>query len=114
MKILISANSPSANSVVHPRFGRADYLVLFDLETKTNQGFPNPAAQQSGGAGVAAAQSAVDRGVDVVISSHFGPNAAAVLSAAGVKMSLFKDLNRTCEETLAAFLAGELQEFSND
>ncbi len=113
MKILISASSQSSKAIVHPRFGRADYLVLFDLENNSQQIFPNPAIQQSGGAGIAAAQFAADQGANIVISSHFGPNAAEVLSAAGIKMFLFTDNTLTCEETITAYQNGDLKEFSN-
>lgn len=111
MKIMVSSFSETPNAQANPRFGRADWLILFNTENKTEKSFPNPASSQSGGAGVAAAQFVVDQKADVVISGHFGPNAASVLSTAGIKMILFSDEQQTCQQLVSAFQQGELEEF---
>jgi predicted Fe-Mo cluster-binding NifX family protein len=113
MKIIVSAFSNSPDEMANPRFGRADWLILFNTEDKTEESFPNPAAAQSGGAGVAAAQFVVDHKADVVISGHFGPNAASVLAAAGIKMALFPDKQCTAKQLVSAYQQGELKEFSH-
>lgn len=111
MKIMVSAFSELSSAAANPRFGRADWLILHNAEDNTNQAFKNPAVEQSGGAGVAAAQFVVDHKVDVVISGHFGPNAANVLSAAGIKMVLFSGDELTCDQLVSEYSQGTLKEF---
>ncbi len=113
MKIMVSAFSGTPDALANPRFGRADWLILFNTADDTQQAFPNPAASQSGGAGVAAAQFLVDQKADVIISGHFGPNAAGVLSAAEIKMVLFSDQQQTCQQLVSAFQHGTLKEFTH-
>lgn len=114
MKIMLSVNAESENPVVNPRFGRAAWLAEFDTDQDTQQVFANPGVSQPGGAGVAAAQFAIDKEIDAVISGHFGPNAARVLSTAGISMVLLKDDQADCKTVINDYLAGNLSVFSHE
>ena len=85
MKIAISTSAASLESLVDPRFGRADRFVIFDTETQEWITYPNPGLSASGGAGVQAAQFIASHGAQVAISGDFGPNAYNTLAAAGIQ-----------------------------
>jgi predicted Fe-Mo cluster-binding NifX family protein len=110
MKIIITASSNKIDQPFNPRFGRAEYLILFDSETHEAQAFANPAAGARGGAGPQAVQFIASHKPDVVISGRFGPKAFSALEAAGIKAYIAS--SGTVSEVLDQFLAGELTEVS--
>ncbi len=109
MKILITSAAPSLDADIDPRFGRGAYLLVVDSETLQWQAEANAAASASGGAGIQAAQFAVNQKVGAVISGDFGPNAYNALNAAGVPMYLF-GAGGTAREVVARFKSGQLQQ----
>ncbi len=110
MKIIVTAVRPFLDADVDPRFGRGAYFVIVDTDTLEWRPEANPAVNAPGGAGTRAAQFAASQGVSAVISGDFGPNAAAALQAAGIAMYL-PGPGGTVRETIARFVAGELQPF---
>ncbi|MCD6363037.1 MAG: NifB/NifX family molybdenum-iron cluster-binding protein [Synergistetes bacterium] len=106
MRIAISAVEGTLESQVEPRFGRAPYFVIYDLETGWYEAVPNPAVNSPGGAGIQAAQFVLSRGVNAVISGHFGPWASQTLGSAGVE--LFTVSGGTVKEAIEKFKRGEL------
>ena len=87
MKVAITSQDEGLGSAVDPRFGRAKYFVIVDLETHTIQAVNNAvnlnAAQ---GAGIQAAKRVVDLGAKALLTGHVGPKAFAVLQGAGVEI----------------------------
>ncbi|MGM0370864.1 MAG: NifB/NifX family molybdenum-iron cluster-binding protein, partial [Bacillota bacterium] len=57
------------------RFGRASYFAVVDTENDNLEFIANGAKNASSGAGVQAAQTVADAGVDVLISGNIGPKA---------------------------------------
>jgi predicted Fe-Mo cluster-binding NifX family protein len=86
MKIAVTANGPTLEADIDPRFGRCQYLVLIDPDNMNFEAVENSAGMASGGAGTATAQIIADRGVEAVITGNCGPNAYQVLAAAGIKV----------------------------
>jgi len=68
----------------------------------------NEAIAAPGGAGIQAAQTMVNKGVDVVISGNIGPNAFQVLSTAGVKIAT--GAYGTVQEAAEMYKSGKLGE----
>jgi len=68
----------------------------------------NEAIAAPGGAGIQAAQTMVNKGVDVVISGNIGPNAFQVLSTAGVKIAT--GAYGTVQEAAEMYRSGKLAE----
>jgi predicted Fe-Mo cluster-binding NifX family protein len=108
MKICVTATAGDLNAQVDPRFGRCQYFVIVDSETMTFEAMANEAIAAPGGAGIQAAQTMVNKGVDVVISGNIGPNAFQVLSTAGVKIAT--GAYGTVQEATEMYKSGKLGE----
>ena len=108
MKICITATAGDLNAQVDPRFGRCQYFVIVDSETMAFEAMANEAIAAPGGAGIQAAQTMVNKGVDVVISGNIGPNAFQVLSTAGVKIAT--GAYGTVQEATEMYKSGKLGE----
>lgn len=111
MNIVISSQGQSLDSPIDYRFGRSAWFIQYNTAEKTCTGVSNPGGQQSGGAGVAAAQFVIDQGVDAAISGDFGPHAANALRVAGVKMYLFAGDLTNVQSAVDQFIAGALPAF---
>ena len=89
MKIAVSSSGKSLTSQLNPRFGRASYFIIIDLETmafevvenKQNLNLPQ-------GAGIQSAKTIVDNKANVLITGHCGPKAFKVLQSAGVIIAI--------------------------
>ncbi len=107
MKIAISASGKNLDSKLDPRFGRCACFMVVDPGDMSFEVFDNQSASQSGGAGIQAAQFLADKSVNVVITGHVGPNAAQVLSAAGI--DVFAEQQGTIAEVVERFKKGNLK-----
>jgi predicted Fe-Mo cluster-binding NifX family protein len=87
MKILITCQKNSPDSLVDPRFGRSPWFAVVDVESDEVTFFDNAAtAAGRQGAGIAAAKSAINLGVEYLLTGNCGPNAFKVLQAAGINV----------------------------
>ncbi len=107
MKIAVSAQGETLESLVDQRFGRCQYFLILDPETLNPEVVPNAANAAMGGAGIQAAQYLADRKVEVVITGNVGPNAFGTLSAAGIHVII--GVTGTVREAVERFNRGELQ-----
>jgi predicted Fe-Mo cluster-binding NifX family protein len=108
MEIIITASSDKVDQPFNPRFGRAEYFILVDTETRESRALANPAMNARGGAGPQAAQFITSHQPAAVISGRFGPKAFSALEAAGIKAYIAS--SGTVNEVMDQFLAGELTE----
>ncbi len=111
MILLISAQQPKLESPIDDRFGRSPWLIQMDTVTNNWEAFPNPGVNQSSGAGVAAAQFAIDQHVNLVISGDFGPHAAGAFKAAKIEMYLFTQDILTVQQAIDYFKQEKLPAF---
>ena len=111
MKIAITATGNELGSEIDPRFGRCQYFIFVDSETGDFEAISNESAMASGGAGIQAAQTVIDKGVEVVVTGNVGPNAFSTLNAAGVK--IITGASGTVKEALEKFRSGVLKETSS-
>jgi len=107
MKIAISAAGTDLESNVEPRFGRCPYFIVVNPETMEFEALENSAAMAAGGAGISAAQSIADKGVQLVLTGHCGPNAYQTLSAAGIRV--ISGVSGKVKDVLDAFRSGKLK-----
>ena len=71
----------------------------------------NDSTSAAHGAGIQAAQTAVNSGAKIVITGNVGPNAFKVLSATGIKV--ITGVSGTIKEAVEKYKNGEFQETSN-
>jgi predicted Fe-Mo cluster-binding NifX family protein len=107
MKIAITSSGKDLNSAVDPRFGRAEFFIIYDT---TDESFSVVDNQQNlnarQGAGIQSGQTIVNTGATALLTGNCGPKAFNVLSAAGIKVYL--GAKGTIQDTITAYQAGEL------
>ena len=86
MRFCSTAQGNDPEAAVDPRFGRCRYFWILDTASGTQEILENPNGQNSGGAGIQSAQLMVSKNVEAVLTGHVGPNAAQVLTPAGIKV----------------------------
>jgi len=112
MKIAITATGQEMSSNVDPRFGRAKFFMVVDIET--NEAVAHDNAQNlnaAQGAGIQAGETVARLGVTVVVTGNVGPKAFRILNAAGIKVYLAGA--GTVADAIQKFKAGELPEASD-
>lgn len=107
MRIVVSAQGDTLDALASPVFGRCPTYIFVDSETLEFEAVPNPAMNQGEGAGIQAAQFVVNNGAEVLLTGNVGPNAFAVLQAAGVSGYLVAE--GTVRQAVEAFGAGKLR-----
>lgn len=105
MKIAISSTGPSLESAVDNRFGRCQYFIIYDIETREYKSLSNEAISASGGAGIQVAQFIKKQGAEIVLTGNVGPNAMSTLSAA--KIGVVVGVSGSIKEAIAKYLTGE-------
>ena len=110
MKVVVSAMQEGLDAEVSPVFGRCPVYVFVDSETMESESAPNPAMSAAGGAGIQAAQFAVSKGVNAVLTGNVGPNAFNVLQAAGI--TIYPVSSGTVRQAVEALESGQLQPIS--
>lgn len=112
MKAVISSSNGQADGAVDPRFGRCAQFLIFDSETSEwNTGSNEQNLRATQGAGIQAAQNALNLGADIVITGHIGPKAFHVLNSANVAIYLAENMSAeeawtACQENKLAPITG--------
>jgi predicted Fe-Mo cluster-binding NifX family protein len=109
MKVAVTSQGKEASSQVDPRFGRAKWLIVIDIETGESEACDNTVnlgAVQ--GAGIQTAKNVADLRAEAVITGNVGPNAFKTLNAANVKVFLAE--KQTVGEAIDSFKANRLKE----
>ncbi len=88
MKILFTAKGDSWDSLVDPRFGRAEMFVLFDEESNELEKISNDEAKQKAhGVGMQSAKKVLQSGAKVIITGNgAGEKALEILQKSGVEI----------------------------
>jgi predicted Fe-Mo cluster-binding NifX family protein len=107
MRVVVSAQGDTLDAPASPVFGRCPTYVFVDSETMEFEAVPNPAMDQGEGAGIQAAQFVINRGAKALLTGNLGPNAFAVLQAAGVPGYLVSE--GTVRQAVEALKVGELR-----
>jgi predicted Fe-Mo cluster-binding NifX family protein len=110
MKIAITAATAGSLGMMDGRFGRAPYFLIFDTGTKQWSEHENKQnAELSHGAGIQAAQTIEELGVNVLITGQVGPKALQVLRANQTK--IYCVTPGKINDVLTAFLTDQLAEY---
>lgn len=112
MKIAFTAKGTDWDSQMDPRFGRTEFILVYDDEKETFESFDNRDIEnEAHGAGPKTSQKLFELGAQVLITGNGpGGNAATVLQKAGVKAYIGAgDMN--VKEAYKAFKNNELKQF---
>ncbi len=107
MKIFITTKGKDLDSTVDPRFGRAEYYIIYDTETGKFKAEENPFKRGHTAVGISLAQRIIEEGAQVAISGNFGPNAFEVLKAAEIQLYRAGG-DMKVKEAVDAYLKGKL------
>ncbi len=106
MKVILSSEGTSLESRLDPRFGRCTYFIVYDSSARSFKAIKNSGAESNQGAGIAAANQAMEEGVEAVITGNLGPNAYSLLQKA--KVHLYKSDAVTVKRALELLEKEEL------
>lgn len=107
MKLVLTSQGTSMQSLVDPRFGRARCLVIVDTETGTFSAVDNSVFMDAvQGAGIQTGKRVGELGADAVITGNVGPKAFAALRAGNVK--IYTGASGTVAEAVNLFREGKL------
>jgi predicted Fe-Mo cluster-binding NifX family protein len=112
MKIAFTTKGTDWDSKMDPRFGRTEFILLYDNERITLSHFDNrEIVNMAHGAGPQTAQKLFELNPDILITGNGpGGNAATVLEKAGMKIFIgASEMN--VKQALEAYQKGELKEF---
>ena len=107
MRIAISANGPTLDAEIDPRFGRCQYFIIADPEIMEFEAVDNSSATATGVAGISASQMIASKGVEAILTGNCGPNAYQVLSPAGIKV--ITGVSGVVRDAVQAYKEGKLQ-----
>jgi predicted Fe-Mo cluster-binding NifX family protein len=109
MKVAVTSQGEELSSEIDPRFGRAKWLIVVDIQTGKSEAHDNAVnLNATQGAGIQTGQNIANLGVDTVITGNVGPNAFRTLSATKVKVFLAE--KQTVQQAIDSFKAGKLKE----
>jgi predicted Fe-Mo cluster-binding NifX family protein len=113
MKIAFTAKGTDWKAEIDPRFGRTDYIVIYDDASKELTNVDNRAVEEvAHGAGPQTAQKLFDLGPDVLITGNGpGGNAATVLQKTKLKIFVGAG-DMSIEDAYAAYVKGTLSAFA--
>jgi predicted Fe-Mo cluster-binding NifX family protein len=110
MKIAFTTKGETWDAAMDPRFGRTEFLLLFDDQNDKLEVFDNRSiAEQAHGAGTKTAQKLFEMNPDVLITGNGpGGNASMVLEKSGIKIYAGAG-QMSVKEAFEAFKKGTLE-----
>ncbi|MEJ2545610.1 MAG: NifB/NifX family molybdenum-iron cluster-binding protein [Calditrichaceae bacterium] len=114
MKIAFTAKGTDWDSKIDPRFGRTEFILIYDDEKDEFTHYDNREIENvAHGAGPQTAQKLFDYKPDVLITGNGpGGNAARVLNESGMKIYIgASEMN--VKEAFEDYRKGQLKEFVN-
>ena len=112
MKIAFTTKGTEWNSMMDPRLGRTEFILLYDEETDELSHYDNSAIENiAHGAGPQTVQKLFKLNPDILITGNGpGGNAAAVLRNTPLKIYIGAG-DMTVKEAFTAYKNGKLREF---
>jgi predicted Fe-Mo cluster-binding NifX family protein len=111
MRIAFTSAGTTWDSLIDPRFGRTEYIALYDEDNKEFTSVDNSAVKNDAhGAGTATAQKIFELKPDVLITGN-GPGENAAKALKLIEMKIFVDAHdQTIQQAYQSFLDGALKE----
>jgi predicted Fe-Mo cluster-binding NifX family protein len=110
MKIAFTSKGTEWDSMIDPRFGRTEFILMYDEEKDELKSFDNrDIEKEARGAGPKTAQKLFTLNPDILITGNGpGGNAATVLEQAGLKIFIGAD-DMTVKEAFDAYKSNKLK-----
>ncbi len=108
MRIAISCQEDTIESLIDQRFGRSRYFMIVDIEQgeiKDSRSVINEGSEQGHGAGIKAAEQLGKLKVDCLLTGQLGPNATSIIGKLGIKAY---GASGKASEAVVGFMRGEL------
>lgn len=83
-KMAFTSSGTDLNAELDPRFGRAPYFLIYNLETSETEVVENPNKDAAQGAGIQTAQLILEKDIRMIVTGQVGPNARSVLESGRV------------------------------
>lgn len=111
MKIAMTASGTSWDSMIDPRFGRTEFIFLYDDETGLTNAIDNSVVKnEAHGAGTATSEKLYELKPDVLITGN-GPGETAAKALKHLNMKIFVNAhNLTLKQAYEKYKNSELQE----
>jgi predicted Fe-Mo cluster-binding NifX family protein len=100
MKVAISGTGNTLESKLDQRFGRCEYFIIYDTDTKGLEFLPNPNKDTQEGAGPASVQLVASRNVRKIISGEFGIKIKSLLDSLKIQMIVLKQPEKSIREII--------------
>lgn len=115
MRIAFTAKGENWDSMIDPRFGRCEYIVVYDEEGEKLESYDNTLTTEvAHGAGPKTAQIIFDLKADVLITGNGpGDKAYEALKQGNVKIFIGAS-NKTLKEAYEDYKNGNLVEFGGE
>lgn len=112
MKIAFTSKGTAWESDIDPRFGRTEYILLYDEDKDDLSYYDNREIEKEAhGAGPKTSQKLFELNADILITGNGpGGNAASVLQKTGIKIFTGAG-DKNVKQAYHAFKKGELKEF---
>jgi predicted Fe-Mo cluster-binding NifX family protein len=111
MKICITSQGKTLDSLVDPRFGRCVFFIIADTGSMEFEVIENINASSSGGAGIQSGQLVSEKDVEAVLTGNVGPNAFEVLNASNIKV--ITGVSGTIKSAIEKYNNGDLKHIEN-
>ncbi len=111
MKIAFTSTGTTWDSMIDPRFGRTEYIVLYDEESQALSAVDNSSVKnEAHGAGTATSQRIFELKPDVLITGN-GPGGNASTALQHIKMKILVNAHdMTLRQAYEHYRSGELKE----
>ncbi len=111
MKIAFTSTGTTWDSMIDPRFGRTEYIVIYDEESQELSVVDNSAVKnEAHGAGTVTSQRIFDLKPDVLITGN-GPGENAATALKHIKMKILVNAHEmTLRQAYDHYRNGELKE----
>ena len=103
MKLAISSTGNDLASDVDSRFGRCQYFIIYDTDTKDFEALSNESSMATGGAGIQSVQFIQSKGAETILTGNVGPNAIDALNAA--KIGVVTGVTGTVQDAVGKYIA---------
>lgn len=110
MKLCVTSTGNTLDAKADGSFGRAHYFIIIDTVTSAYEAVVNHSADASQGAGIAAAQTISDLGVEGLLTGYVGPKALMALESTGIKIYEGVSIQDTVKEAVEKFNKGIYKE----